>query len=295
MITAAAVFLFEFKIISLTVKSAEFANADFSEDKFSFNELYIQSPILGFTKLSQLFRNLYIITFIANISNGDKMIISIIRTLLLYAFVIFAIRLMGKRQISDMQPSELVVTLIVSDIAAIPMSNTSQPLLSGIIPVLVLIACEIIASIIMLKNRKFRGLICGSPITVIEDGKLMQNEMKRLRMSTEDLCIQLRQQDIFSLDEVQYCIVETNGKISVLQKPEKRTVTLENLDIKIPDTKLETVVISDGQLLQNSLRLCKNSKETVDKILYKENVAIDDIFIMTLDGAGNYKIITKEN
>lgn len=123
----------------------------------------------------------------------------------------------------------------------------------------------------------------------------MQNEMKRLRMSNEDLCIQLRQQDIFSLDEVQYCIVETNGKISVLQKPEKRTVTLENLDIKVPDTKLETVVISDGQLLQNSLRLCKNSKETVDKILYKENVAIDDIFIMTLDGAGNYKIITKEN
>ena len=77
-------------------------------------------------------------------------------------------------------------------------------------------------------------------------------------------------------------------------KARKRTVTLENLDIKIPDTKLETVVISDGQLLQNSLRLCKNSKETVDKILYKENVAIDDIFIMTLDGAGNYKIITKE-
>lgn len=152
-ITADVVLLSEFKIISLTVKSAEFANADFSEDKFSFNELYILSPILGFTKLSQLFRNLYIITFIANISNGDKMIISIIRTLLLYAFVILAIRLMGKRQISDMQPSELVVTLIVSDIAAIPMSNTSQPLLSGIIPVLVLIACEIIASIIMLKTE----------------------------------------------------------------------------------------------------------------------------------------------
>ena len=80
-----------------------------------------------------------------------------------------------------------------------------------------------------------------------------------------------------------------------MQKPEKRTVTLENLDIKVPDTKLEAVVISDGQLLQNALRLCKNSKETVDKILYKENVTIDDIFIMTLDGAGNYKIITKEN
>lgn len=250
---------------------------------------------LGFANKVKLFRYLNIITFIANIINGDKMIISIIRTLLLYAFVILAIRLMGKRQISDLQPSELVVTLIVSDIAAIPMSNTSQPLLSGIIPVLVLIACEIIASIIMLKSRKFRGLICGSPITVIEDGKLMQNEMKRLRMTTEDLCIQLRQLDIFSLDEVQYCIVETNGKISVLQKPEKRNVTLENLNITIPDTKLETVVISDGQLLDNSLRLCKSNKQAVDKILYKENVSMQDIFIMTLDGAGNYKIITKEN
>lgn len=249
---------------------------------------------LDFTNYSQIFRNLNKIPDKANIINGDKMIISIIRTLLLYAFVILAIRLMGKRQISDLQPSELVVTLIVSDIAAIPMSNTSQPLLSGIVPVLVLIACEIIASIIMLKSRKFRGLICGSPITVIEDGKLMQNELKRLRMSTEDLCVQLRQQDIFSLDEVQYCIVETNGKISVLQKPEKRTVTLENLDITVPDTKLETVVISDGQLLDNSLRLCKSNRQAVDKILYSEKVSMEDIFIMTLDGAGNYKIITKE-
>lgn len=256
---------------------------------YTFYHLY-----LYFTNKVKLFRYLNINTFIANIINGDKMIISIIRTLLLYAFVILAIRLMGKRQISDLQPSELVVTLIVSDIAAIPMSNTSQPLLSGIIPVLVLISCEIIASIIMLKSRKFRGLICGSPITVIEDGKLMQNEMKRLRMTTEDLCIQLRQQDIFSLDEVEYCIVETNGKISVLQKPEKRNVTLENLNISIPDTKLETVVISDGQLLDNSLRLCKSNKQAVDKILYKEKVNMQDIFIMTLDGAGNYKIITKE-
>lgn len=237
---------------------------------------------------------MYIITFIANIITGDKMIISIIRTLLLYAFVILAIRLMGKRQISDMQPSELVVTLIVSDIAAIPMSNTSQPMLSGIIPVLVLIACEIIASIVMLKNRSFRKLICGSPVMVIEDGRLLQNEMKRLRMSTEDLCIQLRQQDIFSLDEVQYCIVETNGKISVLQKPEKRNVTLENLNIKAEDNKLETVVISDGVILDNSLRLCNSSRQAVDKILYQENINMDDVFIMTLDGGGNYKIITKD-
>ena len=101
------------------------------------------------------------------------MIISIIRTILLYAFVVLAVRLMGKRQISEMQPSELVITLIVSEIAAIPMQNTSQPLLSGIIPVMVLVALEIAASVLMMKSGKFRKIMCGSPIVVIRDGKIL--------------------------------------------------------------------------------------------------------------------------
>lgn len=222
------------------------------------------------------------------------MIISIIRTVLLYAFVILALRLMGKRQISDMQPSELVITLIVSDIAAIPMQNTSQPLLSGIVPVLILIACEIVASVAMMKSNKFRSLICGSPVIVIEDGKILQKEMKRLRMTTEDLCVQLRQQDIFSLEDVQYCIVETNGKLSVLEKPEKRGVTLEDLNLKGEDNKLETVVINDGRLLKNSIKLSGNGEAAVYEILEKEGKSLDDIFIMTLDGNGKYNIVTKE-
>ena len=127
------------------------------------------------------------------------MIISIIRTVILYAFVVFSVRIMGKRQISDMQPSELVITLIISEIAAIPMQNTSQPLISGVIPVLVLVALEIIASVIMMKSGKFRKLVCGSPIVVIRDGEILQNEMRRLRLTTEDLCVQLRQQNIFSI------------------------------------------------------------------------------------------------
>ena len=131
------------------------------------------------------------------------MIISILRTVILYVFIILAIRLMGKRQISDMQPSELVVTLVVSDIASLPMQNTSQPLLSGVIPVLVLVSLEIAASALMMKSRLFRRLICGNPVVVIEDGKLLQKQLKRLRMSAEDLFAQLRQQVIFSIDEVQ--------------------------------------------------------------------------------------------
>lgn len=223
------------------------------------------------------------------------MIITIIRTVLLYVFVILALRLMGKRQISDMQPSELVITLIVSDIAAIPMQNTSQPLLSGIIPVLILISCEIIASIVMMKSNRFRNLVCGSPVIVIEDGKILQKEMKRLRMTTEDLCVQLRQLDIFSLEDVQYCIVETNGKLSVLQKPEKRSVTLEDLNLKGIDNKIETVVVNDGRLLDNSIRLSGNSKGDVEKILESEKINIGDVFIMTLDGNGKYSIVRKDD
>ena len=223
------------------------------------------------------------------------MIISIIRTLLLYVFVILAIRLMGKRQISDMQPSELVVTLIVSDIAAIPMQNTSQPLLSGIIPVLILVALEIIASIFMMKSNFFRKMVCGSPVVVIRDGKILQDQMRRLRMTTEDLCIQLRQQNIFSIEDVQYCIIETNGKVSVLETPENRQPSASDLGIKIRDNKIETVVVSDGKLLDNSLELCEKKSDDIYNILKKEKIRLKDVFIMTLDALGNYNIVQKDS
>lgn len=219
------------------------------------------------------------------------MIISIIRTLILYVFVIFAVRVMGKRQISDLQPTELVITLIISDIASIPMENSSQPLLSGVVPVLILVACEIFASLIMMKNSKFRKIICGSPVMVIEDGKILQDAMRKLRMTTEDLCIQLRQEEVFSLEDVEYCIVETNGKISVLQKPEKRTPNAQELGVTIEDTGIDAVVISDGVYLDNSMKLCGFTRKRIDNILTENNVRLDEVFIMTGNKTGQYNII----
>ena len=128
---------------------------------------------------------------------------------------------MGKRQISDLQTSELVVTLLISDIAAIPMQDTGQPLLSGLLPIAILIFCEIVTSVIMLKSSRARRLICGRPIVVINDGKIVQSELRRLRMTTEDLCEELRQKDVFCLEDVSYAIVETNGRMSVIKRPEK--------------------------------------------------------------------------
>lgn len=221
------------------------------------------------------------------------MLITIIRTLILYIFVAFAVRLMGKRQLSELQPSELVVTLLIADLASIPMENNDKPILSGIIPTLILISCEILISVVMMKNSFFRKLICGSPVMVIEDGKILRDKMSSLRITTEDLCVQLRQQGIFSIEDVEYCIVETNGKLSVLQKPEKRTPSAEDLNIEISDEGLEVVVINDGEYLKSSMEINNTSVKEIENIIKREKVKLKDIFIMTYNKKGDYNIIRK--
>lgn len=222
------------------------------------------------------------------------MLIAIVRTLILYIFIIAALRLMGKRQISDMQPSELVVTLVVSDIASLPMQNTSQPLLSGMIPVMVLVGLEILTSVLMMKSRTVRKLVCGNPVVVIEDGRLLQKQMKRLRMTNSDLMEQLRQQNVFSLNDVQYCIVETNGALSILEKPEKRVPNAEEAGVTVEDNKPEAVVVSDGKLLKEGLSLCQKDERKVINILSENHIPINSVFLMTMDGSGAYRIIRKE-
>lgn len=222
------------------------------------------------------------------------MIISVIRTILLYIVIILAIRIMGKRQIGELQTSELVVTLLISDIAAIPMQNTEQSLLSGIVPILILIVCEIIISFLMLKRAGFRRIICGKPIVIISDGKINQSEMHRLRMSTEDLSEELRQQGIFNIEDVGFAIVETNGKLSVLKKPEKDIPTAEELGIKTKDKGLEVVVISDGEISKYSLKICGLNRDWLFDILKKENTELNDVFLMIANRQGEYKIIEKE-
>ena len=222
------------------------------------------------------------------------MTISFIRTLLLYAVIIVAVRLMGKRQISEMQTSELVVTLLISNIASIPMQDTGQPLVSGLVPIAALVMCELLISILMLKSSGFRKLICGRPIIVISDGKIQQNEMRRLRMTTEDLSEQLRQKNVFSFQDVAYAIVETNGKLSVIKKPDKEQPTAGMLAVALPDTGLETVVISDGVVSDFSLELCGKSMDWLNGVLRTQNVTADEIFLMTANLKGDFFIVKKE-
>lgn len=221
------------------------------------------------------------------------MIISVLRTVILYIFVITAIRIMGKRQLSDMQTSELVITMIIADIASIPMQNTSQPLLSGIVPILVLICLEILISILMLKLPVIRNLVCGTPEIIIEDGKLKQGMLKALRLTTEDLSVLLRQEGVFDIEDVQYCIMETNGKISVLLKPEKRNLCIEDTGLPAKDSGISAVIISDGEYLYRSMKICDAEKDWVDSVLKKENIELQDIMIMTANRLKEYNIIRK--
>lgn len=222
------------------------------------------------------------------------MIISLIRTLLLYIFIVFAVRLMGKRQISELQTSELVVTLLISDLAAIPMQDSGQPLTSGLVPILVLVAAEIIISVIMLKSGGFRRMICGRPIVVVNNGKIQQNELRRLRMTIEDLFEDLRQGGVSTISDVAYAIVETNGKLSIIKKPGKDSVTPDDLQLIVPDNGIETVVISDGVISEPSAQLCKKSVAWIEGILKAKNVRLDEVFLMTANTAGDFQIIKKE-
>jgi uncharacterized membrane protein YcaP (DUF421 family) len=206
-----------------------------------------------------------------------------------------AIRLMGKRQISDMQPSELVVTMVISDIASLPMQNTSQPLLSGIIPVLILVSLEIATSVVMMKSRKFRKLICGSAVVIIKDGKLLQSEMKRLRLTTEDLFAQLRQQDIFSIEDVQYCIVETNGTVSAYQKTYARPASCGDLKLDLPQKNPPEILIADGCICPEGLRALGMSQAQLRRLLSRKHLEPEALFLMTADADGNCNFIEKED
>ncbi len=222
------------------------------------------------------------------------MIIASIRTILLYIIIIFAVRMMGKRQISEMQTSELVITLLMSNIASIPMQDTDQSMLSGVIPIMILLVCEILISYLMLKKSSIRRIICGKPVIVINNGKIEQQAMKELRISTEDLYEQLRQKDVFDINEVAYAVLETNGKMSVFKKSVFEAVTPKDLEIKKDENILQVVIVSDGEIAKSSMKICSLGTNWLYDTLKKENVSLKDVFIMTADKYKNYQIIRKE-
>ena len=222
------------------------------------------------------------------------MLISLVRTVIMYVAILIGVRLMGKRQISQLQTSELVVTLLISELAVMPIQQHEDPLWNGLIPMLVLVICEIVVSLLMLKSGRFRQAVCGSPMIVIQDGKVLQNQMRRLRMSTEDLFEELRQAGAFALEDVAYAIVETNGKLSVLKKASADCLTPKQAGVKAPCEALEVVVVSDGHISQHSLELCGKDPYWLREQLKCQGAELSDVFIMTARTDGKQIIIRKQ-
>lgn len=218
------------------------------------------------------------------------MITTIIRTAILYFLLIISVRIMGKRQIGDMQPNELVITLLISEIAAIPLQDTSKPILDGIVAVFVLVILEIILSVLTLKNMYIRRLMSGKSVIVIKDGIIDRKALKMVRMTIIDLVEQLRQQQIFDISTVNFAILEVNGSLSVLLKKCEQPATAKdvNADKDSKNDVLPLPVISDGKIINESLEQLNITEEQLNNQL-KTNKK--NILLMTLDKNGNRNII----
>lgn len=221
------------------------------------------------------------------------MTISVIRTIVLYLLLMAAMRLMGKRQLGELQPSELVVTLLLSDLAAVPMQENGLPLLNGILPILVLVSLELLISGLMLKFPLVNRWVSGSPIPIIRDGMLDAAALRRLRMTVEDLEESLRQQNVFDLRQVQYALVETNGHVSAFCYPSHQPATAADAGAQPPDTGLPVVVVSDGVLCDWGMQLCGLSEEALARYLRKKQCAQEEVFLLTATKNGPHHLLTR--
>ncbi len=221
------------------------------------------------------------------------MITTIIRTIILYAFVTFAIRVMGKRQIGDMQPNELVITLLISEIVAIPLQDISQPILSGVVAIFMLIVLEIGMSVLSMKCLPVRQFMNGKSVVIIKNGVVDQQAMKDVRMTVLDLVEQLRGQNVFDISTVAFAVLEVNGNLSVLLKGAEQSVTAKDMGVKKEKEALPLPVISDGKILSDSLTALNITKKDVDKKLRANNTTTQNVFLMTLDRFDNICLIKK--
>ncbi len=232
--------------------------------------------------------------FYAKNSYGDFMLTTIIRTVILYLAAVFSVRLMGKRQIGELQPTELVVTILLSEIAAIPIQDNDIPLINSIVPLMLLVGFEILSSVIGIKSVRFRKINDGNPFIIIKDGVIDQKKLKALRLTVDDLLSALRQKDVFDISDVEYAVMETNGSVSLLLKPEKRGVTAQDMNITVKDSGFLCPVIIDGRIIGKHLSNCGFSRKKLDSALKKAKLSQNEVLLMTVDKNGKTEIIKKE-
>ena len=223
------------------------------------------------------------------------MITAVIRTVILYLLIIVGIRLMGKRQIGQLEPSELVLSLLIADLAAVPMQDFRIPLIMGAIPILTLLCLSTILSVVTVKSIRFRALLCSRPSIVIQDGKILTREMMKNRYTVDELMEELRVAGVTDLSTVKYAVLETTGRISVIQNAQEQPVTAKDLGIPSREKGLPVIVISDGRVLSHNMKTRKLTMEWVERQLHDRGIQkIQQVFLMTVDEEDNVYFTTKE-
>ncbi len=222
------------------------------------------------------------------------MVLSYVRTILLYLVLIAVVRLMGKRQIGQMEPSEFVVTMLVANLAAIPMQDGGIPLFSGFVPIVTVLGVELVLSALSMKNVRVRKILCGKPVILIENGNILQQNLKKTRITLDELTGHLREKDVLSLQSVQYAILETNGNLSVFPYPKEKPASAKEAGIQVKKQSLPITIISDGELLKQNLSKAKKDLSWVQKQLEKREATVEQTWLFTVDGEDNVVFYRKE-
>ncbi|MCD8381300.1 MAG: DUF421 domain-containing protein [Clostridiales bacterium] len=212
------------------------------------------------------------------------MIIAFIRTVVLYLLIIAGIRVMGKKQVGELEPTELVLAMLISDLAAVPMQDFGIPLLFGIVPIITLLCLTMILSVLTVKSRRLRLLLCGRPSIIVEKGKLLQKELTKNRMTPEELLEELRLQGVTDLSLVRYAILETSGRVSVLLYADQQPATARQLSLAPEEPGLPLTVIEDGHVRRDNLRRRGLNLSWLEKELSRQNVrSAKEVYLMTVD------------
>ena len=222
------------------------------------------------------------------------MILSYLRTLMLYLVLIFAVRLMGKRQIGEMEPAEFVVTMLVANLAAIHMQDGAIPLYSGLVPILTVLGLELVLSGAILRSVKLRQLLCGKPIILIDNGKILQDNLRSARITLDELTGHLREKDVLDIQTVQFAILETNGNLSVFPYPKERPASAKDAGIQAKQQFLPVTIVEDGYFSRENLKKAGKDESWLKQVLSEHHAEIPETLLLTVDAGGKVVWLGKE-
>ena len=222
------------------------------------------------------------------------MILSYLRTMILYLVLIAGMRLLGKRQIGQLEPSEFVLAMLIADLASIPMQDSGIPLLSGLVPIVTILSLELSLSGLTMVSVKFRRLLCGKPVILIENGRLIQQNLRKTRISLDELTAKLRQKDVLDLTTVQYAIVETDGNLSVFPFPKDRPASAKEAGIEAGKQYLPVTIIEDGFLNRENLQKAGKDDRWLRSALEARHTDTAGTFLLTVEKGGKVNWIGKE-